>query len=145
MLSWAINKVTKVIQVTGVLLAGFFLLNNILISLLGITLLIFANDFVTMSLAIDNVKYTSNPDKWDVSRITLAAFFIGLMLVAEGIIAILVGVYYFNLDLQKLQTFVLLLLVFTSQFQIFILRERRFFWSSIPGKALILSTTLTII
>lgn len=145
MLSWAINKVTKVIQVTGVLLAGFFLLNNILISLLGITLLIFANDFVTMSLAIDNVKYTSNPDKWDVSRITLATFFIGLMLVAEGIIAILVGVYYFNLDLQKLQTFVLLLLVFTSQFQIFILRERRFFWSSIPGKALILSTTLTII
>jgi len=74
MLSWAINKVTKVIQVTGVLLAGFFLLNNILISLLGITLLIFANDFVTMSLVIDNVKYTSNPDKWDVSRITLAAF-----------------------------------------------------------------------
>jgi H+-transporting ATPase len=145
MLSWAINKVTKVIQVTGVLLAGFFLLNNILISLLGITLLIFANDFVTMSLAIDNVKYTSNPDKWDVSRITLATFFIGLMLVAEGIIAILVSVYYFNLDLQKLQTFVLLLLVFTSQFQIFILRERRFFWSSIPGKALILSTTLTII
>jgi len=74
-----------------------------------------------------------------------SSIFIGLMLVAEGIIAILVSVYYFNLDLQKLQTFVLLLLVFTSQFQIFILRERRFFWSSIPGKALILSTTLTII
>jgi len=145
MLSWAINKVTKVIQVTGVLVIGFFLLNNILISLLGIALLIFANDFVTMSLATDNVEYTSNPDKWDVSKITLAAFFIGLMLVVEGIIAVFVGTNYFDLDYQKLQTFVLLLLVFTSQFQIYILRDRRFFWSSLPGKALLLSTSMTVI
>jgi len=37
----------------------------------------------------------------------------------------------------------MLMLVFTSQFRVMIVRERSFFWHSCPGKALILSTTLT--
>lgn len=37
------------------------------------------------------------------------------------------------------------LLVFTSQFRVFIVREKRYFWSSWPGKALIFSVAATII
>jgi H+-transporting ATPase len=115
------------------------------LSLVGMTLLVFANDFVTMSLSTDNVRYTTNPNKWDVRNITLASFIIGLLLVVEGAIAILIGVNYFRLNLQELQTFTMLLLVFTSQFRVFIVRERRYFWSSWPGKALVLSTAVTIV
>ena len=118
MLTWVINKVTKVIQVIGLLTAGFFLLRMMVLSLLDIALLVFANDFVTMSLATDNVKYTSNPNKWNVKNITLASLVIGILLIAEGIIVILVGSDYFHLEGQKLQTFVMLLLVFTSQFRV---------------------------
>ena len=73
MLTWVINKVTKVIQVIGLLTIGFFWFHDIVVSLLGMTLLIFANDFVTMSLATDNVKYTANPNKWNVKNITFAS------------------------------------------------------------------------
>jgi H+-transporting ATPase len=145
MLSWVINKVVKVIQFIGLLTLGFFLLQRMVLSLVDMTLLVFANDFVTMSLSTDNVRYTTNPNKWDVRNITLASFIIGLLLVVEGAIAILIGVNYFRLNSQELQTFTMLLLVFTSQFRVFIVRERRYFWSSWPGKALVLSTAVTIV
>jgi H+-transporting ATPase len=145
MLSWVINKVVKVIQFIGLLTLGFFLLQRMVLSLVDMTLLVFANDFVTMSLSTDNVRYTTNPNKWDVRNITLASFIIGLLLVVEGAIAILIAVNYFRLNSQELQTFTMLLLVFTSQFRVFIVRERRYFWSSWPGKALVLSTAVTIV
>jgi len=140
MLTWVINKVTKVIQVIGLLTIGFFWFHDMVISLLGMALLIFANDFVTMSLATDNVRYTSNPNKWNVRNITLASLIVGAMLVAGGTIALFIGTHYFHLELGQLQTFMMLMLVFTSQFRVYIVRERKYFWSSRPGRELMLST-----
>jgi H+-transporting ATPase len=145
MLTWVLNKITKTIQFIGLLTIGFFWLHDVVISLLGMSLLIFANDFVTMSLATDNVKHTSNPNKWNVKNITLASLVLGLLLVAEGTIAIFIGLTYFHLDFEHLRTFILLMLIYTSQFRVYILRERRHFWSSHPGKALIVSTLAAII
>jgi len=145
MLTWIINKVTKVIQVIGLLTLGFFLVQDTVVSLLGMALLIFANDFVTMSLATDNVKSTSNPNHWNVRNITLASSVIGLLLIGEGAIALFVGKNYFHLGIDELRTFMMLLLIFTSQFRVYIVRERRYFWSSRPGKALIIATVSALV
>jgi H+-transporting ATPase len=140
MLTWVINKVTKVVQVIGLLTIGFFLFHDMVISLLGMALLIFANDFVTMSLATDNVKYTSDPNKWNIRTITFASLIIGAMVLGGGAIALFLGTRYFHLQSGQLQTFMLLMLVFTSQFNVFIVRERKFSWSSRPGRELMFST-----
>jgi H+-transporting ATPase len=140
MLTWVINKVTKVIQVIGLLTIGFFWFHDLVVSLLGMTLLIFANDFVTMSLATDNVKYTASPNKWNVKDITFASLIVGVLLVAEGAAALFIGSHYFQLPLEQLRTFMVLILIFTSQFRVYIVRERHYFWSSRPGRELILAT-----
>jgi H+-transporting ATPase len=145
MLTWVINKVTKVIQVIGLLTIGFFLFHDTVISLLGMALLVFANDFVTMSLATDNVKYTTNPNRWDVKNVTLASLVVGALLILEGVVALFIGIHYFHLGWEQLRTFTMLALIFTSQFRVYIVRERRFFWSSRPGRGLVLATTGAII
>ncbi|MEM3605191.1 MAG: HAD-IC family P-type ATPase, partial [Candidatus Bathyarchaeia archaeon] len=145
MLTWVINKVAKVIEFVTLLTLGFFWLHDIALSLLSMTLLIFANDFSTMSLATDNVKYTSNPNKWNVKNITLASLVVGLLLVVESVTAMVIGKNYFQLGWEKLRTFIMLVLVFNSQFRVYIVRERRHFWSSKPGKGLIASFTVIII
>ncbi len=145
MLTWVINKITKVIQVVGVLTIGFFMTRQMVLSLLGMSLLVFANDFVTMSLATDNVKHTDDPNKWDIKNITFASLVIGVLLVIQGIIAIIIGRDYFHMNLKMLQTFMMLTLVFTSQFRVLIVRERKYFWESFPGKALMASTTISIL
>jgi H+-transporting ATPase len=144
MLTWVLNKITKTIQFIGLLTIGFVWLQSDVISLLGMSLLIFANDFVTISLATDNVKHTSNPNKWNVKNITFASIVLGLCLVAEGAVTIFIGLNLFQLEFEQLRTFILLMLIFTSQFRVYIVRERRFFWSSRPGRGLLLSTTATI-
>ena len=145
MLTWVINKVTKTIQVIGLLTLGFFWFHDTVISLLGMALLIFANDFVTMSLATDNVKYTANPNKWNVQNITFASLIVGALLVAEGAIALFIGNYHFHLEWENLRTFIMLMLIFTSQFRVYIVRERKYFWSSLPGRGLFMATIAAII
>jgi H+-transporting ATPase len=145
MLTWVINKVTKVIEFVGVLTLGFFWLHDIVLSLLGMSLLVFANDFVTMSLATDNVKHTSNPNQWNVKNITLASLVPGALLILEGLIVIWIGINYFHLEWEKLRTLVMLDLIFNSQFRVLIVRERRHFWASLPGKALLTLSMATII
>jgi len=145
MLTWVVNKVTKTIQFIGLLTIGFSWLHDILLSLLGMTLLIFANDFATMSLATDNVTHTSNPNRWNVRNIMLSSLVVGSLMVVGGILAIAVGKIYFNLEGGKLQTFSMLTLVFYSQFRVLIVRERRHFWSSKPGRELIISVIATLI
>ena len=145
MLTWVINKVTKVIQVIGLLTVGFFWFHDLVVSLLGMVLLIFANDFVTMSLATDNVKYTANPNKWNVRNITFASLLVGALLVVEGVIALYIGQHYFHLEWEQLRTFTVLMLIFTSQFRVYIVRERKYFWSSLPGRELLIATVAAII
>ena len=145
MLTWVINKVTKVIQVVGLLTIGFFLMDKMVLTLLGMSLLVFANDFVTMSLATDNVKHTIAPNNWNVKDITLASLVVGALLVIEGLVALIWGHEYFHLDFVQLQTFVMLMLIFTSQFRVLIVRERNYFWNSLPGKALMTSTLVATI
>ncbi len=145
MLTWVINKVTKVIEFVGLLTLSFFWLHKIVLSLLGMSLLVFANDFVTMSLATDNVKQTPNPNKWNVRNITLASLVPGMLLVAEGMLVILIGMKYFHLEWEKLRTMVMLNLIFNSQFRVLIVRERRHFWSSMPGRELLVLSAATMI
>jgi len=145
MLTWVLNKVTKVIQFVGILVLGFFWLHHVVITVLGMVLLVFANDFVTMSLATDNVKTAKSPNIWNVKNITLASLVIGALLVVQGAAIIFVGNNYYHMDLEALQTFVLLALVFTSQFRVLVVRERERFWSSKPGRELTISCLATVI
>jgi H+-transporting ATPase len=145
MLTWVINKVTKVIEFIGLITVAFLWLHRIPLSLLGMSLLVFANDFVTMSLATDNVQHTSNPNSWNVRKIVLASLTPGLFLVAEGLLVIWVGMNYFHLEWEQVRTLVMMNLVFNSQFRVLIVRERRHFWSSRPGRELLVLSAATIV
>ena len=145
MLTWVINKVTKTIQLVGILTLGFFWLHDLVLSLLGMALLVLANDFVTMTLSTDNVKYTRNPNNWNVRNITLASVGIGVFFILEGWLTILIGRNLFHLAGEGLRSFVLLMLVFTSQFRIYLVRERRHFWDSRPSQGILVSSAAAII
>ncbi|MBC3795785.1 plasma-membrane proton-efflux P-type ATPase [Acetobacterium tundrae] len=144
MLTWVINKITKVVEVVILFTIGFFWLHDLVISLLGMSLLVFANDFVTMSIATDNVKSTDSPNKWEIKNIISASLILGLFFACEDLFLIFIGLSYFQLEFDQLQTLVMLSLVFNTQFRILMVRERSHFWSSIPNKNLLIVNTLTI-
>jgi len=130
MLTWVINKITKVVEVVLLFTVGFFWLQNTLVSLLGMSLLVFANDFVTMSIATDRVQSTASPNKWNLKDITVSSLLLGLLFALEDLFVIWVGFHTFHLPFEQSQTVVLLALVFNTQFRMLIVRERKHFWSS---------------
>ncbi|MCL5674776.1 MAG: plasma-membrane proton-efflux P-type ATPase [Candidatus Omnitrophica bacterium] len=145
MLSWVINKIIKVIEFTGFLVISFLWLHNIVISLLGMSLIIFANDFITMSLATDNVQHTPNPNIWNIKNITIVSLVPAFILIAGDIILLLIGIKIFSLGFNQLRTLVLLTLVFDSQYKILVVRERGHFWESKPGKQLFFASISVLI
>jgi H+-transporting ATPase len=144
LLTWMLNRVTRTIQFLGVLVFGFFWSRSILLSVLGMVLLVFASDFLAISLATDNVVYAGKPNLWDMKKISLASFLVGLALLAGGILGVVIGTAYFHLGQGQLQTFVMLMLLFTSQFRVLVVRERRHFWSSRPGRELMYTVVIAI-
>ena len=50
-----------------------------------------------------------------------------------------------HLPLPQLQTLIFVMLVFTGQGMVYLVRERRHFWLSLPGSWLLLSTFLDMI
>ena len=145
MLTWVLNKVIKVIEFVVFLSIGFFWLHNILLSLIGMTLLVLANDFVVMTIATDNVKSTSNPNKWNVKNIIFAALIPALFYVLGDIIIVLIGIHFFHLQWNELTSLVMLSFILNSQFRVLIVRERKHFWSSLPGKGLLISSASAIV
>jgi H+-transporting ATPase len=144
-LTWILNKVAKVVQFTFLLAIGLAWLHYDVLTLMGMALLILANDFATISLSTDNAEPSLSPRKWNIKNLMASSLVIGIALLIEALLAIYIGLHIFNLSEKEMQTFILLTMVFTSQFRVLILRERRWFWSSKPGRELVISIASVII
>lgn len=144
-LTWVINKIVKVVEVVVLFTVGFFWTDQIVISLLGMSLLVFANDFVTMMISTDNVKSTKSPNQWHIKNITMSSSLLGILFAVEDLLLIFIGTTFFQLEFAQIQTLVLLSLVFNTQFRILSVRERGHFWSSPPNKKLLAVNLGTIV
>jgi H+-transporting ATPase len=140
MLSYTLNKIIKTLQIALFLAVAFFLTGRFVTSPRLILLLLFANDFVTMSLASDTATASHLPDRWRVSQLTGSALLLafGWLIVAFG--TLYVGTSVLRYSLQQLQTLIFVMLVLTGQANVYLVRERRHFWQSRPGRALLMST-----
>ena len=140
LLTYTTNKIVKTIHVglfltLGLLLGGVFVTTPRLI-----LLLLFANDFVTTSLATDRVVPSPQPDRWQIRRLLPQAILLaGGWLLFSGAVFTL-GRTLLRLDLARVQTLTFLGLVFTGQATVYLVRTRRPFWQVRPGRWLLGST-----
>ncbi|WP_048161935.1 plasma-membrane proton-efflux P-type ATPase [Thermoplasma acidophilum] len=138
MLTYTMNKIVKTIQVVIFLTASFFAVRYFVTTPFDIILLLFANDFVTMSIATDNVRYSNRPEKWNVKALIVTSGLIAALLVVEGFIILYLGIYlHFSKDM--IHTLIFDMLVFSGLFNVFMVRERRRFWHSRPSRYLLVS------
>ena len=143
MLTYTLNKIMKTIQVAFFLTLSFFVVGFFVTTPFDVILLIFANDFVTMSIATDNVGYSLKPEKWKVRSLISSSVILSSMLVIEGFIFLYIGIYA-HLGINELHTFIFDMLVFSGQFTVYMVRERKRFFSSRPSNILLISSILDI-
>ncbi|WP_297911778.1 plasma-membrane proton-efflux P-type ATPase [Thiomonas sp.] len=136
MLTYVINKVVKTLEIVVFLTAGLWLTGGFVISARLIVLLLFANDFVTMSIAVDRVRPAARPQRWRVGQLVGAASLLALVSLLFSMSVYLWARARFGLDAAQMQTLVFLLLVFTTQANVYVLRDDGRIGAFAPGRAL---------
>jgi H+-transporting ATPase len=145
MLTYVLNKIIKTIEISLLLGLGLVLTGTFVTTPALVVLLLFTNDFVTMSLATDRVACSRTPDRWHVRSLVLTALPLALFILVLSFGLFLWARNYLHLPLEQLQTLVFILLVFSGQGTVYLVRERRHFWKSRPGGWLLLSSLLDIL
>jgi H+-transporting ATPase len=145
MLTYTLNKIIKTLEISLFLSLGLMLTGVFVVTPLLMVLLLFTNDFVTMSLATDQVSYSNKPDRWKVRTLMVAG---GTM--ATCILVMSFSVFFYaksqlGLSIPQLQTLMFLLLVFSGQGTVYLVRERKYFWSSTPSPWLLIASCIDLI
>jgi len=144
MLTYTLNKIIKTVEITLFLSAGVILTRTFIITPLLIVMLLFTNDFVTMSIATDHVSASPMPDRWQIRSLMLAGISLGSFILLLSFGLFFYGRGFLRLPLPELQTLVFVTLVFTGQGMVYLVRERRHFWNSPPSQWMILSSIVDV-
>jgi H+-transporting ATPase len=145
MLTYTLNKIIKTVNIVLFLSLGFIFTRDFVVTPLLIVLMMFANDFATMSIATDRVVPSPKPDRWNIRSLIVASIAIGTLLVALSFLVWWLGADVWHLSTKAQQTLNFVMLVFSGQGTIYLVRERRHFWRSRPSRVLLVSSVTDLI
>ncbi|HLY77305.1 MAG TPA: HAD-IC family P-type ATPase [Thermoplasmata archaeon] len=145
MLTWMLNKVSRNIQLVTLLCVGFLVTGQLLTTPFLVLLMIFAGDFVTISVGTDRARISRSPDRWNVRRLVTLGVALAAGWLTLSLALLFVGVSVVHWPLPTLQTVVFLYLVFSGQATLYLVRERGPFWSSRPSPTLLVASALDLL
>ncbi|MYM96418.1 plasma-membrane proton-efflux P-type ATPase [Rugamonas sp. FT81W] len=140
-LTWIINKISRTILKAAFVSIAFVVTGKFVVSAFAMLLLVFLTDFAKISLATDNVRPSKKPETWNIGGFITVSVVLGIAMLAETLFLLWVGWTRFGLstDNNALYTFSFLLLLYFAVFSVVSARERHWFWSTLPSKALMLA------
>lgn len=145
MLTYTLNKIVKTLELSVFLSIGVIATGTFVITPLLMVLLLFTNDFVTMSIATDRVTSSQAPQKWHIPALMRTAGIIAAAILLLSFAVLYVGIHVLRLALPELQTLVFVMLVFNGQGVVYLVRERRHLWASLPSPWLLFATAMDIL
>ncbi|MGD0643920.1 MAG: plasma-membrane proton-efflux P-type ATPase [Candidatus Bathyarchaeia archaeon] len=144
--TWILNKIVKTFQIVLFVVLAFILTGLFVVNAFQVVLLLFLVDFVTISLATDNVRPSEKPETWNIAALVKASVVLGIFIVVESLGLLYLGLKYLALsNTAQLNTFVFDMLLFGGLFTIFVVRERSNFWKSKPSKPLLAAILVDIL
>jgi magnesium-transporting ATPase (P-type) len=140
-LTWIINKISRTIMKAGFVAVVYAITGKFAISAFAILLLIFTTDFAVIALATDGARPSKTASTWKIGGFVAMSMTLGVALVAEALVLLRLGWVLLGLgtDAKALSAFSFLTLLYFAVFSILSVRERRWFWSSMPSKALLIA------
>ena len=139
-MAYTLNMLAKKIEMMLLLVIGFLLTGHRPLTPLLMVMIIFLNDFLTMSLTTDRMSVASYPNQWQTRAVVTAstALAFGKLIFSLGVF--LIGDCLLHQGPERMQTLTFATLIFSSQAGVYLLRERHHCWTSLPSRAMLWST-----
>lgn len=141
--SYAIYRIAETIRVLFFITLAILVFNFYPVTAIMIVLLALFNDAPIMAIAYDNVKYSNDPEKWDMRIVLGMASFLGLIGVISSFGIFYIGQEVLHLSKEVVQTFIFLKLAIAGHLTIFLARTRGPFWSNKPSSIMFWSAVST--
>ena len=141
--SYAIYRIEEKIRVLLFITLAILVFNFYPVTAIMIVLLAFFNDAPIMAIAFDNVKYSKDPEKWNMRVVLSMATFLGLIGVVSSFGIFYIGQITLHLSKEAVQTFIFLKLAIAGHLTIFVTRTRGPFWSIKPSGTMFWSAVAT--
>jgi len=139
MLTWILNKIAKTIEISIFTVLSVMITHSFVVSPLFVILLLFTNDFVTMSISTDNVTYSPKPNNWKVKNMIMGSAPMGIfeLIFSFGALAYLELMHF---PFPQIQTLVFFVMVLTGQAVLYLVRTGGHFYKRMPSKYMIIAT-----
>jgi H+-transporting ATPase len=141
--SYAIYRITETIRVLFFITLSILVFNFYPVTAVMIVLLALFNDAPIMAIAYDNVRYSKEPEKWNMRLVLSMATFLGLIGVVASFGIFYIGERLLHLNKDMIQSFIFLKLAVAGHLTIFLTRTRGPFWSIRPSAPLFWSALVT--
>ncbi|GAB4542213.1 MAG: plasma-membrane proton-efflux P-type ATPase [Anaerolineae bacterium] len=135
--SYAIYRIAETIRVLLFMTLSILVFNFYPVTAVMIVLLALLNDGAILSIAYDRVRYSKQPEAWDMPRVLGLASVLGVMGVIASFGLFYLGEQVFHLSRDMIQTLMYLKLSVAGHLTIFITRTRGPFWSFRPARILV--------
>lgn len=138
-LNWILNKIVKTFQTVVFVCVAYLLTGQYVVTALEMALLLFILDFVTISFSTDHVKWSRQPEVFEISGLVWIGIILGVLAVAESIGLLYLANHYYHIvgSPAALHSFGFALLFFSNVCTVFLIRERGHLWESAPSKPLL--------
>lgn len=145
--TWILNKIMRTILKSGFVVGVFLVTGDFVISAFAMVLLLLMTDFMKISLSTDRVQWSPAPDTWNIKAYVMVATVLGTLMALESFAALVLGQAFWHLRTFNpvIRTFSFEILLFSAVTSIFVIRERRRFWSSRPSRLLLTIMSLDIL
>ena len=145
--AWILNKIVRTLQIALFVVFAFLLTGSYVVTAYTVILLFFLTDFVKISLSTDNLRWSQKPDTWKISGAVKASAILGVIATLESFLLLYMVLAWFGISLNDpaLYTFTFEILFYSATLIIFNVRERRFFWKSMPSKTLLFFNIISIV
>ncbi|MBN1856787.1 MAG: plasma-membrane proton-efflux P-type ATPase [Dehalococcoidia bacterium] len=137
MTNYATYRVAETVALLGFISLAVFFYNLHPVTAAMVVLLAILNDGAILSIAYDNVKRGTLPQKWNMREILGVATALGVWATARSFTIMHLGQTVFNLDTATLQTLIYLNLSIGGHLTLFAARTKGHFWTVKPSRILV--------
>ena len=143
MTNYATYRIAETIRVLAFITLSIMAFQFYPVTALMIVLLALLNDMPIITIAYDNVRYSSEPERWNMRALLSVSTFLGAIGVVSSFGLLYIGLDVLHLSTTVIQSFILLKLAVAGHLTLFVARTKGPFWSIRPGRSLLMAVVLT--
>jgi H+-transporting ATPase len=139
MTNYAIYRIAETIRVLLFLTLSIMVFNFFPVTAIMIVLLAILNDGAILSIAYDNVRFSNQPETWDMRTVIGIATVLGVIGMFASFGLFYLGDSVFHLSRETIQSLIYLKLSVAGHLTVFVARTRGPFWSVKPARILLMA------